>query len=179
MVGHRNGIRRVGRGLVAALGVATLALGACTTTGVGGGEVLRAGERQAPVQFAWTSKDGGVSGTLTASLENEAFEGRFFQITQQTERTSLAPLWIGFRPGWYDWPYGGFGGFGGYDGGIGPYDDTQFVTHYTGRVVANLGAANGDRMRCRLQLVQPAQGMSGGGAGECQLTGGRTVEARF
>ena len=56
---------------------------------------------------------------------------------------------------------------------------TQFVTHYSGKVVANLRAADGSRIGCRLHLVQPARGMAGGGEGQCQILGDGTIQARF
>jgi hypothetical protein len=34
-------------------------------------------------------------------------------------------------------------------------------------------------MRCRFFLNDPAGGMGGGGQGECQFNGGRTVDAVF
>jgi len=78
-------------------------------------------------------------------------------------RDSLGPIWDGWRVGWYDWPYLGrpwpstFGA-------------TEFITHYTGKVVANLKTSDGKRMRCRFELAHPAGGLSGGGEGECQLS---------
>lgn len=56
---------------------------------------------------------------------------------------------------------------------------TQFITRYTGKVVATLQTDVGKRMRCRLHLIAPARGMAGGGAGECQVQGGATVHAKF
>jgi hypothetical protein len=44
-----------------------LALGACTTLGTGSGSTS-SGDR--PVSFAWTSKDGGVTGTMSATLSD-------------------------------------------------------------------------------------------------------------
>lgn len=75
-------------------------------------------------------------------------------------------------PGRPDWPYRGYGAFG-------PYDLTQFITRYSGKVVANLRTDAGRRMRCRLHLVAPARGMAGGGEGECQMQGGGIVHASF
>jgi hypothetical protein len=34
-------------------------------------------------------------------------------------------------------------------------------------------------MRCRFHLMRPSSGMAGGGAGECQVAGGETIEATF
>lgn len=60
-----------------------------------------------------------------------------------------------------------------------PYPTTQFITHYSGKVVATLTGQGDQRMRCRFHLVAPASGMSGGGEGQCQLADGRVVQAVF
>lgn len=151
---------------------AALMLGACTTTGMGGGELITQSQRREPVQFSWTSEDGGISGTMLATLPGSTYQGRFFQITQQTRREILTPLWVGWNNGWNDWPYWG----GPYPGG---FDTTQFVTHYSGKVLANLSGTDGQRMRCRFVLMSPSRGMAGGGQGECQLSNGSTVDAVF
>ena len=148
------------------------ALAACTTTGTGGGQLLGAGAPDEPVAFNWTSMDGGMSGTISASVSGTTYQGRFFQIKQQTRVELLSPLWMRWRHGWYDWPYWG------YPMGA-PYPATQFLTLYSGKVVATLEAPAEQLMRCRFHLSEPAIGMSGGGEGECQLGGGRTVRAVF
>ena len=147
-------------------------LWACTTTGVGDGQLSGLGTEEAPVAFSWISKDGGITGTMTAAMPDAAYTGRFFQITQQTRSETLEPLWSHWHNGWYDWPYWG-GPF------MAPYPTTRFVTHYSGKVVATLEAAGQQHMRCRFHLADPASGMSGGGEGECQLTDGRVVRAVF
>jgi len=60
-----------------------------------------------------------------------------------------------------------------------PYPATQFITRYSGKVVTTLEAPAEQRMRCRFHLAESTIGMSGGGEGECQLTGGRTIRAVF
>ena len=158
--------------LTALVPSAALLLGACTTTGIGGGELTTQGQRREPVQFSWKSEDGGISGTMLATLPGSTYQGRFFQITQQTQREVLTPLWVGWNNGWSDWPYWG----GSYPGGL---DTTQFVTHYSGKVLANMSGTNGQRMRCRFVLMSPGSGMSGGGQGECQLSNRSTINAVF
>ena len=146
---------------------------ACTSTGSGGGQVRDTTGQEAPVTFRWQSTDGGISGTLTATLPGALFEGRFFQITRQIRAEALDPLWMHWRSGWYDWPY--------WNGPLpAPYPTTaQFITYYSGKVVATLESAGQPHMRCRFHLVAPARGMSGGGEGECQLSDGRVVQAVF
>jgi hypothetical protein len=153
--------------------VVLLVLVACTTTGSGGGQVTGGDKTdRAPVSFRWTSTDGGITGSLAASIAEAQFQGQFFQITQHTRVEALAPLWTHWQRGWYDWQYWG-------RRWPEPYPPTQFVTHYSGKVVATLEAAGGQRMRCRFHLADPARGMSGGGEGECQLTDGRLISAVF
>ena len=156
----------------ALLGTFALGLNACTTTGMGGGQIKAADGQELPVTFSWKSTDGGISGSMSASLLGSVYQGRFFQITQQTQIEVLTPLWSHWRHGWYDWPYWSHHR-------MPPYPATQFLTHYSGKVVATLEAADNKRMRCRFHLVNPSRGMSGGGEGECQLSDGRTINASF
>ena len=151
---------------------AVLLLSACASTGMGGGELTRKGRSAEPVLFTWKSTDGGISGRMVATLPDATYQGRFFQITQQTESQAIAPLWDGWTEGWYDWPYWGNGSYG-------PYDVNQFITRYTGKVVATLQSPAGKRMRCRLHMAHPARGMAGGGDGECQIAGAGTILATF
>ena len=136
----------------------------CTTTGTGVGETATGTH---PVNFSWKSTDG-VSGKINATVpDGTTFAGQFFQITSDTTVDNLGPLWDGWGPGWRR------GGWADWDAG------PEFMTHYTGKVVANLSAPDGKHMRCRFQLVHPSDGMAGGGAGECQLPNGKTIQATF
>jgi hypothetical protein len=120
------------------------------------------------VNFSWKSSDT-VSGTMDATLSNgKIFTGQFFQITSDTTVDNLGPLWTGWGPGWR-----GRDNWGMWDAG------PEFVTHYTGRVVANLGTPDGKHMRCNFQLVHPSDGMAGGGRGQCQMPNGNTIDATF
>ena len=157
-----------------AAGLLTLMVSAgCATTGMGRGEMTAKGESAEPVLLKWRSMDGGLSGTMTAILPDAIYTGRFFQITRQTTREALVPMWDGWNEGWYDWPP--------YWGEPYPdtYDATQFITYYSGKVVANLESDGGRRMRCRFHLADPRSGMAGGGQGECQLSGGGVINATF
>ena len=155
---------------VLALG-ASLLLGACASSGTGTGELVRGGKPQA-VPFTWNSTDGGIAGTMAATLPGAVYTGRFVQITRQTQSDVMAPMWGGWAPGWPDWPYWGYGG-------PAAFDVTQFSTVYSGKVIANLSTPTGSNMRCRLHMLQPMQGMAGGGTGECQLYNGPTIQAIF
>jgi hypothetical protein len=147
-----------------ALLCAGITLSACTTMGTGTGSVTPG---NAPVKFAWKSTDGGTSGTMSATLaEGKAFSGPYLQVTSDARSVDFDPLWSGWEFGWGDWGFADF-----------PQD--AFTTVYSDRVMANLQASDGQRMRCRFNLNHPIDGMTGGGQGECQLQNGRSVDAVF
>lgn len=156
----------------ASLAILCWTLTGCTMSGTGNGTLSGNGAPEMPVTFYWKSTDGTLSGTMSATLAGDTFQGRFFQITQQTRAEALRPLWAHWRDGWNDWPYWGHSA-------IHPYPGTQFTTHYSGKVVATLESTGGQHMRCRFHLVEPIRGMSGGGAGDCQLSNGKVVQASF
>jgi hypothetical protein len=136
----------------------------CTTMGTGFGSTATGTN---PVHFNWKSFDG-VSGTMYATLaDGSVYAGSYFQITSNTTVDTLGPLWDGWGAGW------GFGGWDDWDTG------SDFVTHYSGRVVANLADPEGKHIRCKFQLVSPSSGMSGGGEGDCQLPDGKTIVTSF
>jgi hypothetical protein len=137
-------------------------LAACTTTGVGTGETAGGGS----VNFQWSS-DNATSGTMSATLSDQTYSGRFFQITTETRVDDLQPLWIGWHNRFRDWPYWG--------DEFGP----SFVTHYSGRVMANLTNSTGEHLRCNFRLVRPSSGMRGGGEGKCQQADGSHIDATF
>jgi hypothetical protein len=57
--------------------------------------------------------------------------------------------------------------------------DSDRPTHYCGKMVANLASSDGKHMRCKFQLMDPQDGMSGGGQGQCQLPRGKTIDTPF
>src|SRR6266852_4256280 len=109
---------------------------------------------------------------MNASLsDDKSFTWQFCQITSESTVDNLGDLWGG---------RGGYVGPGRWRGDWGFWDaGPEFVTHYSGRVVANLAAADGQHMRCNFQLVHPSDGMAGGGRGQCQLPKGKTIDATF
>jgi hypothetical protein len=140
---------------------ASSALGACTTMGTGSGSET---PDNSPVSFDWKSKDGGTTGTMSATLaDGRSFAGPYLQVTSEARSEDFDPMWRGWRRGWSDWDF--------------PYDG--FTTYYSGKAMANLQSADGERMRCRFHLNDPMEGMSGGGQGKCQLANGRSVDAVF
>ena len=150
------------------LGV-TLAVAGCATTGAGIGF---ASTGQHKVLFKWKSS-GDVSGSMTASLSNGTiYSGEYFQITSDTLLSGIGPLGFGWGPEW------GMNEWGGDDWDEW-YPGPQFMTHYSGRVVANLSSVYGTHMRCRFRLIHPADGMAGGGRGICGLPDGSRIHAQF
>lgn len=163
---------RTGAALLAAAALSLLSACSTLSSGMGGGELVRPHQPDVPVLLSWRSHDGGMSGTLVATLPDATYQGHFFQITQETARERVAPLWDGWNVGWSDWPDQPWNG-------AEPLAWTEFTTRYSGKVLANLRTDGGQHMRCRLQLAEPARGMAGGGTGACQLHGSGTLRARF
>ena len=154
-----NRMRLFKKAGIASLAAAALLLAGCTTTGMGGGEIIQKGQPDKPVLFSWKSTDGGITGTMTATLPTATFQGPFLQITQQTQGDAMAPMWGGGWPvGWSDWSYWGYGSVAGMGGmGMMPgFDSVQFATVYSGKVIANLKSPQGGLMRCRLHMHQMA-----------------------
>jgi hypothetical protein len=132
--------------------LAAIAAG-CTTMGTGAGSTPSGAS---PTVFSWKSSDG-ISGTINATLPGgKTYSGLVFQITKDTTVDSVEPLWAGWggRGRWAYW-------------GADPSPD--FITHYSGRVVAKLVAPSGAHMRCRFQLIHPSDGMDGGAAFDSRL----------
>jgi hypothetical protein len=149
---------RIGMAVAALVGIA-----GCTTTGTGSG-MSRAGDIKA--NFTWTAQ-GPTQGQMTATLgDGRVYQGRFFQVTQQTVVDDLGPLWNGWvgRYHWRGWDWWG------------PQSET--ITHYSGQVLANLQGSDGF-MRCHFRLVDPSSGMGQGGEGRCQLPDGARIRAYF
>lgn len=163
-----------------------ITLTACTTTGLGVGEVTRGGVAGQQVNFSWSSTNGGLSGELTAVVADTTYRGQFFQITQQMRRDAWLPQWPQAYGGWYPWPgwphpsphpyHYQYPNFYPYPG-LYSYPSVRYTTLYTGTVLATLTAQNSQTMRCRFQLVDPASGMSAGGEGSCELSGNSLVRA--
>lgn len=150
---------------------AGIALGACTTIGIGTGSVSPDG---APVTFAWKSPDNGTSGTMYATLaDGTTFSGSYLEGMREMSSDDSDVLTDALQRSWVEWgphpPY--------WDGG-GELQD-NFAMRYSGRVAVNLQASNGQRMRCHFALDAPEEGMSGGGQGTCKLDNGHSIDAVF
>lgn len=150
----------------------TQGLLACTTTGTGVGHLSDSRPPDEVIPFTWSSTDGGITGKMEATVRGTTFEGRFFQIRQETRAETLVPLWNHWNLGWEDWSFR--------DAPMpAPAPVPQFITYYSGKVVATLESPKQERMRCRFQLLKPSVGMSEGGEGECQYQDGKTINVMF
>jgi hypothetical protein len=158
---------------LASSAIATLvAVAGCSTTtsGMGGGDLGGRRDARQPVLFDWQSGDGGLTGSLTATLPGRTFVGPFAEITLRTPRENLAPFWAGWNEGWGDWPYGA-------NGRDSAGASAQFTRYYSGKVIANLHDAQGQPMRCRFDLADALKGLRGGAHGQCQLAGEKILNA--
>jgi len=143
-----------------------LAAAGCTCTSDGLELDSRRETEKTSVTFELRRTDG-VSGSITALFaDGRQFHGEYLQITREARLAQLTPLWEGWTFGW-GWPHWR------------PQAAPKFVKHHDGEVLANLASVNGERMRCRFDLENRSLGVSGGGEGECEFPGGRTVDARI
>ena len=147
--------------------LASLALGACATSGIGSGRLVSPGKpgAEGAVELAWRAAPDATRGTLRAVLpDGRVFEGELLQITHTTLDRELSPYVATWRAPWYGWGY------------VGVEDRTTFVRHYSGRVIAVLEGPAGERMRCRFVLARPEDGPESGGQGDCELSTGEHIE---
>jgi len=155
---------QIQKAAVGFMSVAVLAMCGCASTSDGLELEAAGNDRQADISIEWHGA-GGFSGTMTATVAGgRSYEGTYLQITPDARPEQLAPLWEGWNDsrGWRSWRQ---------------ETGSAFLETYDGMVLANLGTAHGDRMRCRFQLDFPTLGMDGGGTGKCQFLGGRTIDA--
>lgn len=148
----------------------------CVASGPIRGRLTVPGAAPAVVTMQYRSERFGQNGMLTAVLPSgEHFSGRYLQVTSDTDAETLDPYWGGWGVGWSGW--------GPWTDDYGPWiageDVPTFVRNYSGKVIATLIGDRGDRMRCRFRLAEPEKGMSGGGVGECEVTGGGKIAAEF
>ncbi len=145
------------------------------STGPIAGQLTMPGQPAQRVTFTYTTDRFDESGQLSVTLPSgERFAGRFVQVTSTTAVDQMGPIWAGWSaPMWEPWGPVGETWTGG------PADVWTFRQNYSGRVVATLFGDRGGAMRCRFQLVNPPGGLPDGGTGECQLSGGGTIEAQF
>jgi hypothetical protein len=143
-------------------------LSGCVYQGAIAGRLEAPGAQPKPVTMNFQTQRFGAGGTMNTELPNgEYFTGRYLQVTSETTADSFGSWggWGPWGPGWGDWGGGA--------------DYATFLENYSGKVVATLFGDRKNTMRCRFQLANPPDGMSGGGVGECQVTNGDKIEAQF
>src|SRR5690606_34296559 len=118
-------------------------LSACVSRGVGTGALESggtSGEESGVVRFAWESEGTSPSrGYIAARVPAHGdFRGRYLQITTDTRVLEVDPYFADY---WYR-------GWSSWDGWAPGYYGDAFVTTYSGRVIAVLRSATGERMRC-------------------------------
>lgn len=155
--------------------LASLGVAGCVASGAIQARITRP-ENGGAVAMHYRSDRFNDNGMLTATLpDGERFSGRYLQVTSDTDAETLDPYWGGWGAGWDGW--------GPWTDDYGPYivgaDVPTFIRNYSGKVIATLLGDRGGRMRCRLRLADPEQGMSGGGVGECQTGDGERIDATF
>jgi len=126
------------------------------------------------VAFEWHSDGEIPRGSMSTTLpDGENFTGSYREIVDGAMMEDPD----GFYSDWYgepwDQPYWRWGDTWQY------YEPGVFVTEYTGHVVAILKGDRGTHMRCDFHLHDGEQGMSSGGAGECQLSNGDRITSTF
>ena len=165
------------RSPVASLGLAAaLLLSGCVASGPIKGRYTAPGAGPTPVTLHYRSARFNQNGTMSVTLpDGEAFSGRYLQVTSDTSGEALDPYWDNWGVGWEGW--------GAFSDDYGPWipgaDVPTFVRNYSGKVIATLLGDRGSRMRCRFRLAEPNQGMSSGGVGECEVSGGGKISAEF
>jgi hypothetical protein len=106
---------------------------------------------------------------MSATLaDGKIFSGDYLEITREAGIEGLDPMWERWDRGWSSDPFAGES-----------MPEFGSATLYSGRVLANLRAGDGQRMRCRFHLNVPSLGMAGGGQGKCELKNGGSVDAVF
>ena len=158
------------------LAVSAALLGGCVASGAIKGRLTMPGAAPTPVTMHYRSERFGQNGTMSATLpDGESFTGRYLQVTSDTSGEALDPYWGGWGAGWAGW--------GPWSDDYGPWvvgeDVPTFVRNYSGKVIATLLGNRDGRMRCRFRLSEPDQGMSKGGVGECEVSGGGKITADF
>jgi hypothetical protein len=156
--------------------LAALTGAGCVASGTIRGRLTVPGTPPAMIAMQYRSERFAQNGTIRTTLPSgEAFTGRYLQVTSDTTADTLDPYWDDWGVGWAGW--------GPWSDDYGPWvvgaDMPTFVRNYSGKVIATLIGDRGDRMRCRFRLASPEQGMSSGGVGECEVTGGGKIAAEF
>jgi len=131
--------------------------------------------RHEQVMFTWESLDESLSGRLQATLPTgEVFTGDYHEITTNIPAGQVDD----FYGLWYTGPWGG--DVWNWDGAWPYYDSVEgYILHYTGKIVGKLKGDRGTEMRCQFRFDDPEAGIKGGGSGDCQVSNGERITAKF
>ena len=152
-----NTVRRAAA--LASLAALAAFLQACTVSG--GGQGALATDRTS-VEFDWSSKDGGKSGTMSAFVGfGLPFRGPFGEVTHTSpDGLTEAPLIAEIRD-------------------PAARDGSAAGAAKPGEVIADLAGPDRQSLVCSFHVNDPAKGMRSGANGECLFDGAIRVEARF
>lgn len=108
-------------------------------------------------------------GQISATIANGSrFTGRYVEVVPNAQEEFYKPTWEGWQPYWSEWTW---------DGDVATIDWPRFVHTFTGTVVANLMADDGQtRLRCRFIIDTPTTGLEGSDRGLCELSDGEIIE---
>jgi hypothetical protein len=129
------------------------------------------------IPISWQAIDDS-QGTLHVTLGKggEHFEGKYVRVHKDQSTATLRTAyndWSATAPTSLDWgPEGNYS-----EGETIEFDD--FLDRYTGKVVATLFGNRNGSMNCHLTLSVPERGLSGGGVGECRVSGGGRIDVEF
>jgi hypothetical protein len=158
------------------LTLAATLLGGCVASGPIKGRLTSPGGAATPITLYYRSERFNQNGMMHATMpDGESFTGRYLEVTSDTDAEMLDPFWGGWGVGWAGWgPWSD-----DYGAWVVGADVPTFVRNYSGTVIATLLGDRSGRMRCRFRLAEPEEGMSGGGVGECEVSGGSKISAEF
>ena len=161
---------------VRSVALVALLLGGCVASGPIRGRLTSPGTEPTPVTLHYRSERFNQNGFMNVTLpDGQAFSGRYLEVSSDTDAETLDPFWGDWGVGWAGWgPWSD-----DYGAWVVGADIPTFVRNYSGTVIATLLGDRGGRMRCRFRLGEPEEGMSGGGVGECQVSGGGKIDAEF
>jgi hypothetical protein len=140
------------------------------------------------IKLSYASNEN-VGGTINVTLgaDGEHFRGEFVRISKESQGKPIAgrvvsawgTVWDDYSPSKAEDPWLQNRAASSRSGEAGPGWDFYLRTHYSGRVIAFLSGNRDHTMRCRMELLNPAEGITGGGSGECQVSEGSTIKIRF
>jgi hypothetical protein len=127
------------------------------------------------IPFTYESQDADrSSGVMVATLGRGGahLRGPYTRVEASTQGQLVTEVWDGFgAPEWNTWTHDAQGNWVATGAAFG-----EFAHFYTGKVVAYLKSPDGPKMRCQIELNEPAEGLLGGGSGSCQVSNGGRVE---